>query len=163
MPHPDGPTFVDGPTRVYPDASSPAPDLPPPGPLEKVQVNPGQAAILKIDQNFGHVRRVDADKYVGPHIQQTAVQGPSQTQQARKVRQHLDEAHHREFAAVPPGLDAGRLHAAAGDTDKAGPRKPFLQLFDQRCAQLVAGRFPCDQRDGGSGVGHGGAAPGLSG
>jgi hypothetical protein len=55
------------------------------------------------------------------------------------MRQDLEQAHHGQFLGVPPGFDARFLHLLAADTDKAGLRVARPQLFDQGCAQLVAG------------------------
>ena len=58
------------------------------------------------------VGRVDADEDIRAATRAGAGAASRRSaQQARQVRQHFGQAHHREFGGVVPGIQSGRAHA----------------------------------------------------
>jgi hypothetical protein len=95
--------------------------------------------------------------------QQARAQCAAQLQQSREVPEYLEQAHHGQFLAVPPGVHAGVPHAPAADADEAGLRPAAAQPLDQRGAQLVAGGLPGHEGNDGCLLRHHGAARRVSG
>ncbi len=61
--------------------------------------------------------------------------------------EHFDQAHHRQFAGVGPGVEPGGAHAVATDAGEFRIGEALAQFVDEAGAQLVAGGFACAERD----------------
>ena len=83
----------------------------------------------------------------GCHVEQALAQVAAQPQQARQVAQHFGQAHHRQFARVVPGVEAGVAHRVAADAGEFGVGEALAQFVDQAGAEQVAGGFAGDQGD----------------
>ena len=90
---------------------------------------------------------VDADVHVGPLREHAREQLAADAQQARQVRQDLEQPHHGEIFGALPGLAAGGDHARPGDAGEPRARQARAQRFDQVRAELVAGGFAGDEND----------------
>ena len=66
---------------------------------------------------------VDADEHIGPPLENLLPQPGAQPHEARQMRDHLGEAHHRELVDVVPGRATGGPHLRAGDTGELGVRE----------------------------------------
>ena len=93
------------------------------------------------------VRGIDADEDVGLPGQQALAQARAQAQQPRQVAQHFRQPHHRQFAAVVPGLEAGGAHARTTDAGELRVRKAFAQGRHQPGAEQVARGLAGDEGD----------------
>ena len=93
------------------------------------------------------VGRVDSDEDIGPPRLQMPAQTPAQAQQTRQMAQDFGQAHHRQFAAVVPCVQALGAHRRAAYARELRLGKTRPQFRDQPGAELVAGNFACDKRD----------------
>ena len=103
------------------------------------------------------VRRINADERIGLPLQQAPAQARAQREQARQVREHLAQSHHREFGSIVPGVQARVAHRRPAHAGEQRTRKTPGKLADQPRAQLVPRRLAGDQRETrrtGLGLGH---------
>ena len=93
------------------------------------------------------IRGIDADEHVRCPNEHALAECLAQFQQARQVRQHFGQAHHRQLAGIEPGIESGGAHRIAADTGEFGIGIPLAKFADQSRAELVAGRLARAQRD----------------
>ena len=91
--------------------------------------------------------RVHAHVDVGPLREYAGPQTAPDAQQARQVRQDLEQSHHGELFRALPRLATRGDHARPGDAGEPCAGQARTQRFDQVRAEVVARGFAGDEND----------------
>ena len=131
--------------RALDQRDAPGPPRPDGGGHELHGAQPRRAQA-RLDAEI-EVRRIHADEHVGPPAERALDQRAPQRQQPRQVAQDFRVAAHRQFAHVPPRVEAGRRHAFAADARIHPADDAFAQRRQHRRGEQIARGLARHHRD----------------